>query len=84
MLLNDPPRNVQLLTHPENWQDDRIDRETLLTRLLQSSQEDQAVIPQDLKKFWFEDPVIREYDYAIKSKYSGASNPKFGNILEKV
>jgi hypothetical protein len=33
-LLNDPPRRVQLLTHPENWQEDKIDREALLERFI--------------------------------------------------
>jgi hypothetical protein len=80
LLLNDPPMKVQLLTHPENWQDEKISREKLLNQLLQSSQENQG-LSKILKKYWLEDPVIREYDRAVKTGHFGESTLKSKSIF---
>jgi hypothetical protein len=65
-LLNDPPRRVQLLTHPENWQDDRIDRETLLERFIQSLGKEILTLRKSLKEIWLMDPLVVKYDALIE------------------
>jgi peptidoglycan/xylan/chitin deacetylase (PgdA/CDA1 family) len=80
-LLNSPPKQVQLLTHPENWQDDKIDRKTLAGRLIKFAQEDPLILQEEiLKKFWFEDPVVLEYDRAIRNK----SFKQYSNIAHEL
>ena len=41
-LLGAAPKRAQLLTHPENWQKDKVDRATFLDRLFQCSQKDDS------------------------------------------
>ena len=65
-LVNDPPRKVQLLTHPGNWQDDKIDRETLLERFTQSLEKKNFTLKKNMKKTWSTDPLVLEYDAQVK------------------
>lgn len=61
-LLEDPPRRVQLLTHPENWQDEKIDRETLLERHIQNMERKVATVREEMRRLWLTDPLVTEYD----------------------
>ena len=65
-LLNDPPRRVQLLTHPENWQDDRIDRETLLERFIENFEKEILTLKKRGKKIMLMDPLAVKYDALIE------------------
>lgn len=66
-LLNDPPKRAQLLTHPENWQDDKIDRETLLQRFIQNLEKETFTLKRKLRRTWLADPFVLEYDRSIKN-----------------
>jgi hypothetical protein len=63
-LLNSPkPINkVQLLTHPETWQDDKIDRETWLERFYKDLPKQISIFEEEHKKIWSTDPSVLEYD----------------------
>lgn len=65
-LLNDPPRRVQLLIHPENWQDDEINRENLLQRLIQNLANEALTFKKESEKSWSTDPLVLEYDNLMK------------------
>lgn len=67
-LLNDPPRRVQLLTHPENWQEDKIDREALLERFIQSLEKESSTLREKMKKRWLTDPLVLKYDALVKKR----------------
>jgi hypothetical protein len=63
-LLNSPkPLNrVQLLTHPETWQDDKIDRETWLERFYNGLPKLDSTLKEEHKKSWLTDSLVLEYD----------------------
>jgi len=65
-LLNRPPRKAQLLTHPENWQDDKISRETLLERFIKNFEEETFTLKKKMKRVWLTDPLVFRYDNLIK------------------
>jgi len=67
-LLNDPPRRVQLLTHPENWQEDKIGREALLERFIESLEKEVSTLKSYKKKKWLTDPLVLEYDSLVKKR----------------
>jgi len=67
-LLNYHPRRVQLLTHPDNWQDDKIDREQLLERFFHRSEKEVVELKEHTKKIWLTDPLVIEYDRLVTSK----------------
>lgn len=75
-LLNDPPRRAQLLTHPSNWQDDKIDRETLLKRLIQNLETELSTLKKQTKQNWFTDQLVINYDQLLKEKNFGQLNSK--------
>jgi len=66
-LLHNPPRKVQLLIHCDNWTDTKIDRKTLLKKLLKNSAKSPILFGERLEKYWLEDSPIIEYDHAVKS-----------------
>jgi len=89
-LLNDPPRRVQLLTHPENWQKDKIDRETLLERHIQNLEKEIITLKNRIKTVYETDPLVLKYDALIKKRnfmqfHSGRhrSDPALGSILRQ-
>jgi len=65
-LLNDPPRRVQLLIHPENWQEDRISREALLERFFRDLEKRNLELKKRIKRIWQTDPLAIKYDALIE------------------
>jgi hypothetical protein len=65
-LLNNPPKRVQLLIHPDNWQKDKIDRKTLIDRHFERFENK----IKDAKRAYYEtiqqDKFVVEYDSNIK------------------
>lgn len=89
-LLNNPPRRVQLLIHPENWQDDKIDRETLMERFIQNSKKEILILKKNMRRAWLTDPWVLEYDRSIKNRNSmqsyvsgGKSEAQFSNRFQQ-
>ena len=89
--LNDPPRRVQLLTHPENWQEEKISREALLERFFQDKEKKNLEHIKQLKKIWQTDPSVVEYEAVIEkgeftqihNQNSNKSNPKMQSKLRR-
>jgi len=67
-LLNNPPGRVQLLTHPENWQEDKLSREALLDRFFQNLQKEILTWKECEEKAWLTDPLVLEYDVLVGKK----------------
>ena len=67
-LLNNPPRRVQLLTHPENWQEDKLSREALLDRFFQNLHKEMLTLKECEKRAWLTDPLVLEYDALVRKK----------------
>ena len=65
-LLNDPPGRVQLLTHPENWQEDKLSREELLERFIQNLEKETFTLRNGQKRTWLTDPLVLKYDALAK------------------
>jgi hypothetical protein len=65
-LLNNPPKRVQLLTHPENWQEDKIDRITLLERHFQDLKKKNLLLKKHFLEYIQTDQLIVNYDNMIK------------------
>jgi hypothetical protein len=61
-LLTNPPKRVQLLTHPENWSDEKIGRETLLNSFFRSQEEEHQALRKEVEKWWLRDTAVLEYD----------------------
>jgi hypothetical protein len=57
---------VQLLVHPENWQEDKIDRNTLLERHFQALAEKNLMLKKRALEYFQKDPLINNYDAMIK------------------
>jgi hypothetical protein len=74
-LFTNPPRRVQLLTHPENWKDERISREVLLNSFFSSKEEENRMFRKDVDKWWVKDPAILEYDASIAKTASPSLRP---------
>jgi hypothetical protein len=66
-----PPKRVQLLIHPDNWQTDKVDRRTLLDRLLRNTLKNSSVLRKEFEKYWIYDPVIVQYDRSIRQIKAG-------------
>ena len=88
--LNDPPRRVQLLTHPENWQEEKISREALLERFFQDAEKKNKAHKRQLKKIWQTDPSVIEYEAFIEKgefrqihNQKIKSNPKMQSKLKR-
>ena len=67
-LLRVPQKRAQLLTHPENWQEDKIDRKTLFERLTQNVLEKDLPMKERIRKMWATDPLVLKYDLAIRNE----------------
>lgn len=81
-LLNGPPRRVQLLTHPEYWRDDRIDRETLLERFFQDFEKEILTLKKSAKRIWLMDPYTVKYDALFKKgEFVGIHNREYRSDL---
>ena len=65
-LLNNPPRRVQLLTHPENWQEDKLSREALLDRFFENLEKEILTLRECEKRTWLTDAFVLEYDALVK------------------
>jgi hypothetical protein len=61
-LLTNPPKRVQLLTHPENWRDEKISRETLLDSFFSAQEKEDQILRREIEKYWLKDPAVLEYD----------------------
>jgi hypothetical protein len=67
-LLQVQQKRAQLLIHPENWQEDKIDRKTLVERLTQNMPEEDPPIEEVVEKAWATDPLVIEYDLSIRNE----------------
>jgi peptidoglycan/xylan/chitin deacetylase (PgdA/CDA1 family) len=67
-LMQVPQDRAQLLTHPENWQEDKIDRQTLIESLTRDMREKDSWIKEAVKKTWTTDPLVLKYDLAIRDE----------------
>jgi len=65
-LLNKPPKKVQLLVHPENWQEDKIDRKTLIERHFHDLKIKNTKLKKQVIDGIEKDPFVIEYDDIIK------------------
>jgi len=65
-LLNDPPRRIQFLTHPENWQEDKIERVNVIDRCIQALKKNVMDLEKDAKEVWTTDSLVHEYDNMMK------------------
>lgn len=66
VLLNSPPKRVQLLIHPENWQEDKVDRETLLERHFQKLKNKNIEFKEKILDYFRKNQFVIDYDNAIK------------------
>jgi hypothetical protein len=76
LLLNNPPKRVQLLIHPANWQKDKIDRQTLIERNFQKMENRIHDAKKKLYKAIEQDQLVTDYENLRK-------NPNFEQILQK-
>jgi len=76
-LLNNPPKRVQLLTHPENWQEDKIDRITLLERHFQDLKKRNSLLKKRFLEYIQTDELVVSYDNMIRK-----DEPERSHILE--
>lgn len=67
-LLNNPPKRVQLLIHPDNWQKDKINRQELLERHFQNLENEIQDAKKSLRQAIQEDQLVIDYDDDIKNK----------------
>lgn len=65
-LLNYPPKRCQLLIHPGNWQEDKIDRYALLERHFKNLEKENLQYKKRLKHIWRTAPAVIEYDALVK------------------
>ena len=65
-LLSEPLKRVQLLVHPENWQNNKIGRAKLLERHCQILKSKTDEEKKDLLKVYRTDPLVLDYDKSIK------------------
>jgi hypothetical protein len=70
-LLNNPPKRSQLLIHPENWQEDKIDRTTLLERHCQDLENKILSLKKRTLEYYKTDPLIVNYDKMIQKYKTG-------------
>jgi hypothetical protein len=67
ILLNSPPRRVQLLIHPDNWQENKVDRMVLFEKLFRLSKYGNSDFKERTKEFWLNDPLVIKYEHALKN-----------------
>lgn len=83
-LLTDPPKRVQLLTHPDTWQEDKINREQFLERFFQYPRKKEVIeLKERTKKRWLSDPTVIEHDRLIESK-DFAQNSEKNTLCHKL
>ena len=70
-LLNSPPKRVQLLVHPENWQEDKIDRITLIERHFQDLKKKNLLLKKQILECFQTEQLIVNYDNMIKKDETG-------------
>ena len=68
MLINNPPRTVQLLVHPDNWQKVKMDREVLIERLFASLKRKNPALKRRMNRIWLNDPLVLSYESSIKNE----------------
>ena len=73
-LLNNPPKRVQLLTHPENWQEDKIDRITLIERHFQDLKKKNLLLKKRVLEYIQTDQLVVNYDNMIKKDETAQSH----------
>lgn len=76
LLLNNVPKRVQLLVHPENWQDIKIDRNSLLEKHVKAIEEKLQFIKGDLLVHYRKDELVTNYEQAIKKPEPAQPNRK--------
>lgn len=67
-LLSQPPQKVQLLIHPENWQEIRLDREGLLDKFFQDLEKEIEKTKKELRNTWLTDSLVLEYEAMLKGE----------------
>ena len=67
-IINNPLGRVQLLVHPDNWQRDEVDRETLIERLFAGLKRKNLSQKQRMKRIWLHDPLVLSYEASIKNE----------------
>jgi hypothetical protein len=67
-LLTNPPRKVQLLIHPDTWQEDKIDRKQFLERLFKHKEKEVIKLKERTKEHWLNNYVVMKHDRLIASK----------------
>jgi hypothetical protein len=65
-LLNNPPKRVQFLTHPENWQEDKIDRSALLERHCENLKKKYSLLKQEYLNYYQTEPTVSNYYKTIR------------------
>jgi peptidoglycan/xylan/chitin deacetylase (PgdA/CDA1 family) len=73
-LLNNPHERVQLLIHSENWQEAKIDRESLLRRHTQVVEKRIENARNFMLDYYKTDPLVIEYEKSIKNTDSNYLN----------
>jgi len=69
-LLDKPPKKAQLLTHPENWQEIKMDRNTLLDTLYAAMPSDNPSLNvEEHRSTWLTDPLVIEYDRSLDGTF---------------
>jgi len=83
-LLNNPPKRVQLLTHPENWQEDKIDRITLIERHFQDLKKKNLSSKKHFLEYIQTDQLVVNYDKMIKKDETEQSHsPNYRSDTKK-
>jgi glycosyltransferase involved in cell wall biosynthesis len=67
VLLSNPPKRVQLLIHPDNWQKDKIDRQTLIERQFKKMENKIRDAKKSLYDVVEKDSFVIDYDKKIKN-----------------
>ena len=65
-LINNPPKNIQLLLHPGNWNQEQLDRETFTERFIQSLEAKVDEQREIVAELWAKD-FIRNYDRSVST-----------------
>jgi len=83
-LLNNPPKRVQLLTHPENWQEDKIDRITLIERHFQDLKKKNLSLKKQILEYFQTNQLVINYDNIIKKDEAEQSySPNYRSDTKK-
>lgn len=81
-LISNPPKKVQLLVHPGNWNEEELDRETFTERFFQSLETKVSQQRKEVKELWTKD-FIRKYDHSVSTgDFVHQQRLKKGNKLQ--